>query len=70
MAYITANHAAHASLTERVSAFLANQRQAFADHRLYVKTMSELKSLSNRELADLGLCRSSLHEVAYKAVYG
>lgn len=70
MAYVSANHTAHASLLERVSEFLAHQRQAYADQRLYVRTMNELKSLSNRELADLGLCRSSLHDVAYKAVYG
>ena len=70
MAYVSASLNSHTSLLERVSAFIARQRQAYADHRLYTKTMNELKSLSSRELADLGLCRSSLHDVAYKAVYG
>ncbi len=70
MAYITANHTAHASILDTVSEYFAARRQAYADHRLYVRTMKELKSLSNRELADLGLCRSSLHDTAYQAVYG
>jgi len=70
MAYVTAKHASNTSLMERVSDFIATQRQAYADHRLYVRTMNELKSLSNRELADLGLSRASLHDTAYQAVYG
>ena len=69
MAYAIANtHSV--SILERAATFFANQREAYALHRLYVTTMNELKSLSTRELNDLGLCRSSLHDTAYTAVYG
>jgi len=69
MAYAIANTSS-ASILDRAATFFANQRAAYAQHSLYVKTMNELKSLSARELADLGLSRSSLHDTAYMAVYG
>lgn len=70
MAYATANTTFTASFLDRAVEFFTTQRDAYAQHRLYVKTMNELKSLSARELADLGLSRSSLHDTAYMAVYG
>lgn len=39
------------------------------NYRLYSETMSELNSLTGRELADLGLTRSMIRSVAYSAVY-
>lgn len=38
-------------------------------YRLYNRTVSELSSLSGRELADLGLSRSEIKRVAYQAAY-
>lgn len=70
MAYAVANTKFSASILERAATYFANQREAYAKHRLYVKTMNELKSLSARELSDLGLSRSSLRDTAYSAVYG
>ena len=69
MAYAIANTTS-ASILDRAATFFANQRAAYAQHRMYVKTMDELKGLSTRELNDLGLSRSSLHDTAYMAVYG
>ncbi|MEO1919278.1 MAG: DUF1127 domain-containing protein [Paracoccaceae bacterium] len=69
MAYAIATPTLSVSLLERASTFIANRREAYAQHRLYAKTMNELQSLSNRELADLGLGRGSLHDTAYAAVY-
>ena len=45
-------------------------RKAFGDYRLYRQTLTELDSLSNRELRDLGLSRHSIRQVAYDSVYG
>ncbi len=50
--------------------FLARIRGAIADYRLYRTTLGELESLNDRELADLGLSRFSIHQVAYDSVYG
>ena len=40
------------------------------DYRLYRRTLTELDSLSNRQLRDLGLSRHSVCQVAYDSVYG
>jgi uncharacterized protein YjiS (DUF1127 family) len=44
--------------------------KAVADYRLYLRTIAELKSLSARELQDLGLSRFAIRDVAREAVYG
>jgi uncharacterized protein YjiS (DUF1127 family) len=41
-----------------------------ADYRLYRQTYDELAALSDRELADLGLTRHQVREVALATVYG
>ena len=40
---------------------------ALARHSLYRQTVRELSALGDRELADLGLNRSAIHSVAWKA---
>lgn len=42
----------------------------FQQYRLYRQTVSELRGLSGRELADLGLHRSAIKSVARESVYG
>ena len=39
-------------------------------NRVYRQTLAELKSLSNRDLADLGIARSMIGAVAIEAAYG
>ena len=41
-----------------------------ASRRVYKTTLIELSSLSNRELADLGMHRSELKRVAWEPAYG
>lgn len=69
MAYAIANTSFSNSVLNRVRTIYADLREANAKHRMFVKTMNELQALSSRELADLGLSRSNLHETAYAAVY-
>ncbi|MCV6584542.1 MAG: DUF1127 domain-containing protein [Marinibacterium sp.] len=45
-------------------------RRRYATFRVYQKTLSEMRALSDRELADLGLHRSMLRRIALQAVYG
>lgn len=45
-------------------------RKAWADYRLYRATLDELGSLNDRELADLGITRFTIRDVAYESVYG
>ncbi|MEM9971882.1 MAG: DUF1127 domain-containing protein [Pseudomonadota bacterium] len=53
----------------RVSGILHGISTRFAQYRTYRKTLDELESLSNREMADLGIHRSQLRSIAYKAAY-
>lgn len=39
-----------------------------ATWKRYSRTVSELQSLSNRELADLGIARHDIHRIAKDAV--
>lgn len=43
--------------------------QSFADHRKYLATCG-LNSLNHRELADIGLSRLIVCDVAREAIYG
>lgn len=55
---------------ESTEGFLGNIRRIWTDFRSYQATLAELKSLTDRQLADLGLGRSGLRAVARRAVYG
>ena len=59
---------AYAEHAEQPS-LLARLRQSFADYRAYKATYEELNVLSDRELADLGLSRLDVRDVARGAVY-
>lgn len=68
MAYVS-NIAVSKTAPNAIRGWFATLSQRFADNRLYARTLRELESLNDRELADLGLSRSSLRDVAYQAVY-
>lgn len=44
-------------------------RRMLADYRLYLETRDELNALGDRALADLGLSRSDVHDIARRAAY-
>lgn len=68
MAYTTTHFAASLPGLSGFSP-LRNLIARYRSYRLYRETFDGLNALSNRELADLGLTRSELHDVARKAVY-
>lgn len=45
-------------------------RDAVARYRTYRETVGELRALNDRELADLGIVRANVSDVARSAVYG
>ncbi|TKD15764.1 DUF1127 domain-containing protein [Rhodobacter capsulatus] len=49
---------------------MASIREALARRKVYRQTLAELRSLSNRELNDLGMHRSMLTRIALEAAYG
>lgn len=54
----------------RMGHMIEEQRARFARYRVYTNTLNELRTLSGRELDDLGLHRSMLKRVAFEAAYG
>lgn len=61
------------TLTQELGGFsgqMARLRQRWADYREYRRTLAELDMLTDRDLADLGLSRLDIKEVAYESVYG
>ncbi len=56
-------------IADGVVAAVANIAESFRNKNEVRKTVRELQSLSNRELADLGLHRSEIRRVAMQAVY-
>lgn len=44
--------------------------KTIADYRLFRATRDELERLTDRELADLGLHRANIADVARESVYG
>lgn len=70
MAYISNISAVKSgALGLRLRNWTASIGQRLADHRMYVRTFRELEALSDRDLADMGLTRASLPEIARGAVY-
>lgn len=67
MTTISHHSLGHAAASEGA---VARLRAAWADWRLYRRTLAELEALSDRDLADLGLFRQDLPAVARETVYG
>lgn len=70
MAYVTTASFAHPSRARRNPGFIGALKTAIARRRLYAVTLAELNQLNDRELADLGMSRLSIAEVAREAAYG
>lgn len=49
--------------------FVTKALEAWAKHKQYRSTVSELNALTDRELRDLGISRGQVQEIAREAVY-
>ena len=54
----------------RIRALRADLADRMARNRLFAQTRNELSQLSDRDLADLGLARCDIVDVAHQAAYG
>jgi uncharacterized protein YjiS (DUF1127 family) len=70
MAYLNSTRATSFGIGERIATVFRSIRDAMQRRRVYQQTLRELNTLSNRELADLGLHRAMLTRVAIEAAYG
>ena len=65
----TMNLTASAPFGARVANIFSGLRARRAQYATYRTTMRELESLSDRELADLGIARATIRSIAYQAAY-
>ena len=59
-----------AGIADRVSTFFREMSVFNAQYRVYRTTIRELSALSDRDLADLGLSRSMIADIAHEAAFG
>jgi uncharacterized protein YjiS (DUF1127 family) len=70
MAYVNASRAAQGGLFDRLNAAVKSVGAAIERRRLFNRTFHELNQLSDRELTDLGIHRSSINQIALEAARG
>jgi uncharacterized protein YjiS (DUF1127 family) len=70
MAYVNATRSSQISVLSRVLALTAGITAALRQRQVYLSTLRELNSLSDRDMADLGIHRAMITEIAYEAAYG
>lgn len=69
MAYVNTTRSTHVSFLDRFAAVVKIVKDAVERRRVYNETLFELSNLSDRDLADLGLSRASISDVAKAAAY-
>ena len=57
-------------LVADIQAAPARIRAALALRADYMRSVNELRSLTDRELNDIGIARSDVHRIAWEGVYG
>lgn len=70
MAYVNTHRVARNGLVERLVATKDSVLSALTRRRLFNTTVHELSTLSDRELADLGISRFDIRAIAREAAYG
>ena len=70
MALANELHSVESGILRRLSAMVANFREARQRGRVFRQTLRELNALTERELADLGIARSMITRIAHEAAYG
>ncbi len=70
MATVANTTFANVTVADRVRGFIADFKAAQALRAEYTATYNELDSLTDRDLADLGIARSNIASIVREHVYG
>ena len=70
MAYVNTTRIARTGFADRLMVAKDIVLAAINQRRVYTRTVAELNSLSDRELADLGISRLGIADIAREAAYG
>lgn len=70
MAYVNTTRNGTSSFADRLVTALGSLKARLDQRRVYSRTVYELSGLTDRELADLGIHRSMISDIAREAAYG
>jgi uncharacterized protein YjiS (DUF1127 family) len=70
MAYVNTTRYARKGFADRLVVVKDAVLTAINQRRVYTRTVAELNALTDRELADLGISRMRITEIAHEAAYG
>lgn len=70
MAYATFVRTSRFSVSEYASHLLASMKEAHARRAVYNRTFGELNTMTERDLADIGIARDQIEDIAREAAYG
>jgi uncharacterized protein YjiS (DUF1127 family) len=70
MAYVNTTTAARKGFADRLAMLKDTVLTAINQRRVYARTVAELNALTDRELADLGIARLGITDIAHEAAYG
>ncbi|QYZ70387.1 DUF1127 domain-containing protein [Neotabrizicola shimadae] len=70
MAYVNNTRTASPALSSEVGGIFKSIKVALERRAVFSRTVRELNGLTDRELADLGISRVSIRDVAAQAAYG
>jgi uncharacterized protein YjiS (DUF1127 family) len=70
MAYVTTGAYARKGLLDRLAGLKSDVLTAFRRQRTFNRTVAELNALTDHELADLGIARDAIRDIAHAAAYG
>lgn len=70
MAYVTSHRSASFRLSDVVAQVMGRLTDAIQRRKVYAETLAELSALSDRDLADLGVSRFNIEDIARAAAYG
>lgn len=70
MAYVTETRTVGTSFGQRIADIRATLTDRMVRAKVYRTTVTELSNLTDRDLADLGIARSSIRGIALEAAYG
>ena len=68
MAYVN-SRSSSVSIADRFAAFFKVAKDMVERRSAYLQTVAELANLSDRDLADLGLSRANISDIAREAAY-
>ena len=70
MAYVNSTAIAHKGILDRLAGLKSGLTAWVQKRRVYERTVAELNALGDRDLADLGISRLGIAEIAREAAYG